>query len=261
MCEAKENGAGTACSPGISPMQRLGDEAVPAPSPADLKLVPTLAGYERWAEVYDDEDNPLVLLEEQHTPALFGQVAGLKIADIGCGTGRHAVRLAAAGARVTAVDFSDAMLQRARAKPGADAVTFIQHDLTQPLPLPDAAFDRVLCCLVLDHIPNVDSFFAELRRLCRPNGLVNISVMHPAMLLRGVQARFTDPATGQRVGPQSHPHQISDYLMAAMRAGLKLEHISEHAVDAALAARSPRAAKYLDWPLLLLMRFRAIMNR
>jgi len=36
---------------------------------------------------------------------------------------------------------------------------------------------------------------------------------------------------------------------------LRLDHISEHPVDAALAARSPRSAKYLDWPLLLLMRF------
>jgi hypothetical protein len=47
---------------------------------------------------------------------------------------------------------------------------------------------------------------------------------------------------------------MSDYLMAAAQAGLRLEHISEHAADAALAARSPRAAKYLGWPMLLLMK-------
>ena len=46
------------------------------------------------------------------------------------------------------------------------------------------------------------------------------------------------------------------YLMATLRAGLRLEHISERAVDAGLATRSPRSAKYLDWPLLLLLRFR-----
>ena len=40
--------------------------------------------------------------------------------------------------------------------------------------------------------------------------------------------------------------------MAAVRAGLRLEHVSEYAADAALAARSPRAAKYLGWPMLLL---------
>ena len=47
---------------------------------------------------------------------------------------------------------------------------------------------------------------------------------------------------------------MSDYFMAAIRAGLALEHVSEHTADAALAARSPRAGKYLGWPMLLLMR-------
>jgi len=78
--------------------------------------------------------------------------------------------------------------------------------------------------------------------------------MHPAMMLKGVQARFTDPATGRKIGPASHPNQISDYVMANVRAGLEIEHISEHAVDAALVARSPRSEKYLGWPLLLMMK-------
>src|SRR5512143_215063 len=93
--------------------------------PAVIEVVPTQAGYDRWAEIYDDEDNPLVLLEERHIGSLAGDVAGLAVADIGCGTGRHALRFAAAGARVTAVDFSEVMLRRARAKPGAEAITFV----------------------------------------------------------------------------------------------------------------------------------------
>jgi ubiquinone/menaquinone biosynthesis C-methylase UbiE len=221
---------------------------------ADMEVVPTQAGYDRWAELYDREDNPLVLLEEKHLGPLAGEVSGLAVADIGCGTGRHALQWAAAGACVTAVDFSSAMLDRARAKPGAEAVTFIQHDLAKPFPLQSAAFDRVFCCLVLDHIGALDTFFAELRRLCRPKGCVIISVMHPAMSLRGVQARFIDPATGRRISPAGHAHQMSDYLMGAVRAGLNLGHISEHAADAALAARSPRAAKYIGYPMLLLMK-------
>ena len=155
---------------------------------------------------------------------------------------------------MTAVDFSAAMLERARAKPGAKAVTFVQHDAAKPFPLESAAFDRVFCCLVLDHISELDTFFRELRRLCRPTGCVVVSVMHPAMSLRGVQARFIDPGTGRRISPAGHAHQMSDYLMAAVRAGLKLERVSEHAADAALVARSSRAEKYLGWPMLLLMK-------
>ena len=219
-----------------------------------MEIVPTQAGYDRWAALYDNEDNPLVLLEEEHIASLVGNLAGLTVADIGCGTGRHALRWAAAGARVTAVDFSAAMLEQARAKPGSNVITFLQHDVAKPFALKSAAFDRVCCCLVLDHIAALDPFFCELRRLCRPSGCVIISVMHPAMSLRGVQARFIDPATGRRISPAGHAHQVSDYLMAAVRAGLELEHVSEHAADAGLAARSPRAARYIGWPMLLLMK-------
>jgi malonyl-CoA O-methyltransferase len=228
----------------------------PGESSADTAaadVVPTDIGYNRWAEVYDAEDNPLMLLEESKITPLIGDVAGLQVADIGCGTGRHAIRLAAAGAKVTALDFSEGMLVRARAKPGADSVRFISHDLAQRFPLESCSVDCVLCCLVLDHIADLKGFFAELNRICKPTGSVIISVMHPAMMLRGVQARFIEPASGRRIYPQSQPNQISDYVMAAVHAGLQLEHLGEHAVDASLAVSSPRAAKYLGWPLLLLM--------
>jgi malonyl-CoA O-methyltransferase len=220
-------------------------------------VVPTDVGYNRWAEVYDAEDNPLVLLEETKITPLIGNVAGLTVADVGCGTGRHSIRLAAAGASVTALDFSEGMLERARAKPGADAVRFVRHDLTQTFPLESGCFDRVLCCLVLDHIADLNGFFGELRRICKPAGFVVISVMHPAMMLRGVQARFIEPVSGRRIYPQSQPNQISDYVMAAVHNHLQLDHLTEHAVDSQLAAASPRAAKYLAWPLLLLMRLMA----
>jgi malonyl-CoA O-methyltransferase len=220
-------------------------------------VVPTDIGYNRWAEVYDAEDNPLVLLEERQIPALIGNVAGLAVADIGCGTGRHAIRLATAGAKVTALDFSEGMLERGRAKPGAEAVTFIRHDLTQRFPLESRSFDCVICCLVLDHIADLNSFFGELGRICQPTGVIVISVMHPAMMLRGVQARFIEPVSGRRIYPQSQSNQISGYVMGAVHNHLQLEHLSEHAVDAQLAASSPRAAKYLGWPLLLLMRLKA----
>src|SRR5437660_4303485 len=133
---------------------------------AAADVVPTEIGYNRWAEVYDAEDNPLMLLEESKITPLIGDVAGLRVADIGCGTGRHALRLAAAGAKVTALDFSEGMLVRARAKPGADGVRFISHDLAQPFPLESGSFDCVLCCLVLDHIADLKGFFNELKRIC-----------------------------------------------------------------------------------------------
>jgi malonyl-CoA O-methyltransferase len=224
------------------------------PDVIEHDVMPTQAGYDRWAEFYDEEDNPLILLEESHLGPLLGEVAGLTVLDLGCGTGRHALRLAAQGASVTAVDFSRAMLDRARKKAEADKVTFSYHDLAEPLPFPCASFDLVLACLMLEHVADLKPFFVEMRRVCKPDGAAIVSEMHPAMGLRGVQARFIDPAAGGRLSPQSYPHQIADYVMAALAAGWSITHISEHVLDNALAARSPRGRKYQGWPMLLLMR-------
>jgi malonyl-CoA O-methyltransferase len=217
-------------------------------------VLPTRDGYDRWAEIYDKEDNPLIALEEPRVRELLGSVKGLRIADVGCGTGRHAMRLASEGALVTALDFSEGMMEKARGKDGAAGITWVAHDLSYPLPLPAGTFDRVLCALVLDHVKDVAALFRELRRICSPLGFIVVSSFHPAMMLRGVQARFTHPTTGRDTRPASHANSISDYVVGATRAGLTIDHMSEHAVDAEFAARSARAAKYLDWPMLLMMR-------
>lgn len=220
--------------------------------PAPIHL-PTQAGYDRWAEVYDGDGNPLIALEERIVYPLIGDVRGLSVADIGCGTGRHSLALASRGASVTAVDFSAGMLAQAKAKPGAERVRWVQHDLAQPLPLADASCDLVLCALVLDHIKGVPELMSQLRRVCKPGGRVVITVMHPAMMLRGVQARFTDPASGVKTMPASVPNQISDYVLGALNAGLTIGHMSEHAVDDELIRVAPRAEKHRGWSLLLVM--------
>jgi 2-polyprenyl-3-methyl-5-hydroxy-6-metoxy-1,4-benzoquinol methylase len=89
-----------------------------------VRHLPTREAYDLWAEVYDRDGNPLIALEERHIGALIGETAGLAVADVGCGTGRHAVRLAMQGAHVTALDFSPGMLAAAREKPGAERVRF-----------------------------------------------------------------------------------------------------------------------------------------
>lgn len=225
------------------------DDAAPA-SP----VLDTREGYDRWAAIYDDDANPLVALEAPHVRALLGEVAGLRAVDVGCGTGRHALELAAQGADVTALDFSAEMLRRAAAKPGAERVRWVQHDLALPLPLPDRAFDRVVCGLVVDHIRGLEALFRELGRVCRGDGAIVVSTIHPAMNLRGVQARFTDPATGVKTMVASCRHTVSDYVRAALAAGLRIQHLGEHEMTAEIAERLPRAAPYVGWPMLFVMR-------
>jgi len=227
------------------------------PEPLKPQASSVRTGYDRWASIYDSERNPLIGLEEPVVREKLGDVTGLAVLDLGCGTGRHSVWLASAGATVTGVDFSEGMLEEARRKPGAEAVRFLAHDLHQPLPFASGSFDRVVSGLVLEHLHDLDAFFAEACRVLRPGGRAVVSGMHPAMFLKGVQARFTDPASGEKVQPGSHAHSIGDIVMAAVRAGFALERIEERAPDADFGTRYPRAAKYVDWPMLVVFTLRA----
>ncbi|MGA9117378.1 MAG: class I SAM-dependent methyltransferase [Bacteroidota bacterium] len=215
-------------------------------------------GYDRWAAVYDHDANPLPALEEPLMEEAWGEVRGLDVLDLGCGTGRHAVRLAAAGARVTAVDFSEGMLAEARGKAPGGEIRFLVHDLHDSLPFGDGTFDLVVSGLVLEHLRDLAGFFTEARRVLREGGGAVVSAMHPAMFLRGSRARFTDPASGCVVEPGSFAHTLGDFVMAALEAGFSLTGIGEYAPDAPFASRYPRAEKYTGWPMLVILRLRAV---
>jgi SAM-dependent methyltransferase len=111
----------------------------------------TQDGYDRWAAIYDEEDNPLVMLESRFMPPLVGAVDGLSVLDVGCGTGRHSIQLKEAGAKVTAIDFSERMLDRARAKAGAADICFRQHDLGTRFPFATGGRSGCVCLGARSH--------------------------------------------------------------------------------------------------------------
>jgi ubiquinone/menaquinone biosynthesis C-methylase UbiE len=154
-------------------------------------------------------------------------------------------------------DFSKGMLDEARRKSGSEQIRFVCHDLHSPLPFADGEFDLVVSGLVLEHLRELGSFFAEIKRVLKLGGRAVISAMHPAMFLRGSQARFTDPTTGELVQPGSIPHSISEFVMAAIRAELHLAGLEEHSPDVEFAARYPRAEKYVGWPMLVVLQLSA----
>src|SRR5687768_6025171 len=111
-------------------------------------LASVRAGYDRWAAIYDHDKNPLLALEEPILRAAVGDVGDQRVLDVGCGTGRHALWLANAGANVTAIDFSEGMLAEAQRKPCAEQIRFLVHDLREPMPFSEE-FDVVISSLVL----------------------------------------------------------------------------------------------------------------
>lgn len=208
-------------------------------------------GYDRWAPSYDGYDNPLVLLEEPVVIALVGDVRGKLVADIGCGTGRHAVRMHRAGARVTGVDGSPGMLAELRRK--VSEIEIVEGDIADGIALPDARFDVVLCCLVLEHAAALDRAFAELARITATGGTVIVTDLHPEQTRRGVHARFREsPEVKREI--LGHHHTVSAYVMAALRAGLRIDALHERVMDEASAGTSTSARKYLGEPLLFAMK-------
>lgn len=104
--------------------------------------------------------------QERVIAGFLAPLENLTILDVGTGTGRAAIALAARGARVTGVDASAGMLAVAerRAREAGVAVSFRRGD-AHGLEFPDRAFDAVVCLRVLMHTPDWRRSLAELCRV------------------------------------------------------------------------------------------------
>ncbi|MBC5825935.1 MAG: class I SAM-dependent methyltransferase [Candidatus Eremiobacteraeota bacterium] len=142
---------------------------LPDPSPIGL-----------WDEMWKGRDAP------SHCSPVFAVIAkqlgsrlrGARVLEIGAGSGRDIVELAAAGAVAYANDLSAfarakiaALAERRNVKVAVDS-----SDL-RSLPYPDDFFDVVYSQGVVEHFKDVDVVIAEQRRLCRPKtGVLLIDV-------------------------------------------------------------------------------------
>ena len=137
--------------------------------------------YDRLGAGWWNEDNPLNMLHGSCTPGRMGYFrevldhrgdGGGRALDIGCGAGFIAEELATAGFAVTGIDPSRVAVEAARSHAG-------QHGLDiaylvgagEELPFPDAAFDLVSCCDVLEHVRDLDRVIAETARVLTSGGL------------------------------------------------------------------------------------------
>jgi ubiquinone/menaquinone biosynthesis C-methylase UbiE len=106
---------------------------------------------------------------------------GLRLLDVGCGTGHHMSQMRERGFEVAGVDGSEEMLRHARANnPGAE----VHSSDVESLPLPDDSFDYIVCVEVLRYLPDISRCVREMARVLKPGGTL-LATAAPLLNLNG----------------------------------------------------------------------------
>jgi demethylmenaquinone methyltransferase / 2-methoxy-6-polyprenyl-1,4-benzoquinol methylase len=130
--------------------------------------------FDRIAPVYDLMNRVMTAGLDGRWRRLTAQAVvspGDRVLDACCGTGDLALAALAEGGRVTGLDFSEPMLERARRK--SAAVDWVQGDLLD-LPFPDESFDAATVGFGVRNVEDVDRALRELRRVLRPGARLGV---------------------------------------------------------------------------------------
>ncbi len=130
--------------------------------------------FDRIAPVYDLMNRVMTAGLDGRWRRLTAEAAvreGDRVLDAACGTGDLAIADLKAGAsRVTGLDFSEAMLERARKKAPLD---WVRGDMLA-LPFADATFDAATVGFGVRNVADLELALRELRRVLRPGGRLAI---------------------------------------------------------------------------------------
>ena len=129
---------------------------------------------------------------------VLGDVSGLDIVELGCGTAYFSARLARRGARVVGVDPTPAQLETARRMQRETGLEFpLIEAAGEDVPLPDASFDIVHSEYGASIWADPYEWIPEAARLLRPEGrlifLRNSTIQLMCMSLEGITERLQRP--------------------------------------------------------------------
>lgn len=162
-----------------------------AASPVDEKDV--VEAYDLWAANYDSQPGNLMLdLDELLFNKLLGDtdVKDRRVADIGCGTGRHWSKIFdQKPVSLTGFDVSPGMLKKLKFKfPGAntEVITDNLFNTTE-----DEAFDVIISTLTVAHIENIEEALLAWCRISGSNADIIITDFHPDILAIGGKRTFS----------------------------------------------------------------------
>jgi ubiquinone/menaquinone biosynthesis C-methylase UbiE len=209
----------------------------------------TSAGYDVWSSTYDQDDNPMIVMADRALADLLPHVRGQRVLELGCGTGRNADALLAAGAAsYVGVDGSAGMLARACERITDPRASWVLGDLLDHALAP-GAYDLVLFSLVLEHVAAPAAALTRAASALVPGGVVRAHEIHPQLRAGGTQAHYV--AGGVEVPLASFAHTVASLCEAAVAAGLELVSTTDRYATAIERARSAKLAKHRGRPVLL----------
>jgi len=201
-----------------------------------------LEAYNEWSRTYDDDRNLTRDLDEDVMRRTFTGANYQAVLEIGCGTGKNTALLTGIADRVEAIDFSKAMIERARGRSSARNLKFTVANLTGPWPVADSSINLISCNLVLEHIESLSFIFAEAARVLASGGHFFVCELHPFRQYRGTKASFQRNAQPHII--DAFVHDITDFIEAARNNNLGLKTIKEwrHEED---SDKPPRLISFL----------------
>jgi phosphatidylethanolamine/phosphatidyl-N-methylethanolamine N-methyltransferase len=155
---------------------------------------------------------------------LWSKAEGVDILEVGVGTGKN-FPYYPSGAEVTAVDFSEGMLERAKAKSDRNKVKVRLRQMdVQNLEFEDDSFDTVIASFVFCSVPDPVRGLEEIRRVCRPGGKV-ILLEHvlSANRVLGWLMNMANPLVVRMMGANINRRTVDN----AARSGLTVEKVTD----------------------------------
>lgn len=183
------------------------------------------AAYDNWSTTYDADQNLTRDLDQIVTKEILMRKRCKSVVEIGCGTGKNTLLLSQIAQTVYAVDFSAAMIEKAKEKVNSVNVTFITADITNQWICSNESIDLITCNLVLEHIKDLSKIFSEASRVLVPGGYFFICELHPFRQYRGTQANFQ--RNQEVIEIPAFIHHLSDFFQAAINYGFRLEDFNE----------------------------------
>lgn len=206
-----------------------------------------------WVDAYDDPTSVAFL-------DFLGPLAGLRVLDIACGHGRFSRELARRGARVTAVDLSGALLEKARVIDGREplGIEYIHADVASGALAHAKTFDAVSCSFGLSDIDDLDGALRMVSEVLEPGSPFVFSILHPCFAGGGpVSGSWPSGATyydegwwlpdgrasslRRRVG--ANHRMLSTYFASLGAHGLRLDGIAEPRPSDEWTAKATEASR------------------